>query len=123
MKFKNPTIFLIIIFNIVNVIKSQGTSPQLGTDYPGIKCGKDKPKKEADCTKYGTDSEMLCCYVKYNNGSVGCTLFYDKRARALGIGGAQTTHTFDNGEYWSCGNKSFYLSINLFIILISIFLY
>ena len=122
MKSKKQIIFLIIIFNIVNVIKSQGDSPQLGTDYPGIKCGKDKPKKEADCTKYGTDSDMLCCYVEnLNDGSKRCTLFYKKRAEdGFGI---DPENSFSNGEKWNCGNKSFYLSINLFIILISIFLY
>ena len=118
MKFKKQ-IILFIFFTFMNIIKIQ-SAPELGKDYPGIECGK-KIKKEKDCTKYGTDSGMLCCYVKFNNGTEKCTLLYTKKADEFEIHGSKDFP--DDGEYWSCGNKSFYLSINLFMILISIFLY
>ena len=64
MKFKTP-IILLIIFSSFNIIKTQTKKPpEKNVDYPGIECGKKNPKKEKDCTKYGTDSDMLCCYVK-----------------------------------------------------------
>ena len=123
MKFKKE-IILLLFFTFMNIIKSQmqSSAPVEGEDYPGIKCGKDNPQKEKDCTKYGTDSDMLCCYVEnLNDGSKRCTLFYKKRAEdGFKI---DPENSFSNGEKWNCGNKSFYLSINTFIILISIFLY
>ena len=123
MKIKKYIISLIIIFSIyINLIKAQDTtssSPQLGVDYPGISCGKENPKKASDCTKYGTDSKMLCCYIEVGNKK-NCTLFYDTRARDFGI---SPKKDFDDGTKWDCGNRSFYLSINIILLLILIFLY
>ena len=122
MKFKNQ-IILLILFSFINLTKTQNDeSPQLGRDYPGIECGKKNPKNEKDCTKYGTDSEMLCCHVRNQNGkSAFCTLLYQKTAKeTFGIKGKKI---FSNNEVWSCGNKSFFLSLNIFIVLFSIFFY
>ena len=119
MKFKTP-IILLIFFSFLNIIKTQTKAPEFDVDYPGIECGKKNPKKDKDCTKYGTDSDMLCCYVEKGDDAPFCTLLYNGRAEELGINGKAE---FDSGEYWSCGNKSIYLSINFIIILISIFFY
>ena len=114
MKLKNQ-IILLIIFSFMNIIDNK--PPQVNIDYPNITCGKKNPKKEADCTKYGTDSDMLCCYVKRENAIPFCTLLYINRAEYFLIEGKKT---FDDGEIWSCGNKSVYLSNNIFIVLILI---
>ena len=29
----------------------------------GLTCGKENPKDQTECTKYGTDSGMYCCWV------------------------------------------------------------
>ena len=128
MKIKKYIISLIIIFSIhINLIKAQDglekkrDPPVLGVDYPGISCGKKNPKKESDCTKYGTDSEMLCCYIEVGDKKY-CTLFYDKKARAREIG-ISPENNFNDKSRWNCGNRSFYLSINIILLLILIFLY
>ena len=119
MKSKN-LMMILILFSFINKIKNLDP-PKLGKDYPGIKCGKDNPEKEKDCTKYGTDSGMLCCFVHSNETKI-CTLLNIDIAQSdkLNIKGKKT---FDNGDYWSCGNKSFNLSMNFFVFLILIFLY
>ena len=120
MKIKKYIISLIIIFSIhINLIKALDDPPVLGVDYPGISCGKKNPKKESDCTKYGTDSEMLCCYIKVGD-KIYCTLFYDIKAREIGI---SPENNFNDESRWNCGNRSFYLSINIILLLILIFLY
>ena len=120
MKIKKYIISLIIIFSIhINLIKALDDPPVLGVDYPGISCGKKNPKKESDCTKYGTDSRMVCCSIEVS-GNKNCALFYDKRAREIGI---SPEKYFNDGSHWDCGNRSFYLSINIILLLILIFLY
>ena len=120
MKIKKYIISLIIIFSIhINLIKSLDDPPVLGVDYPGISCGKKNPKKESDCTKYGTDSEMLCCYIEVGDKKY-CTLFYDDKAREIEI---SPENNFNDKSRWNCGNRSFYLSINIILLLILIFLY
>ena len=126
MKIKKYIISLIIIFSIhINLIKAQDglekkrDPPVLGVEYPGISCGKKNPKKESDCTKYGTDSEMLCCYIEVSDKKY-CTLFYDEKAREIGI---SPENNFNDKSRWNCGNRSFYLSINIILLLILIFLY
>ena len=120
MKIKKYIISLIIIFSIhINLIKALDDPPVLGVDYPGISCGKKNPKKESDCTKYGTDSEMLCCYIEVGDKKY-CTLFYDEKARKIGI---SPENNFNDKSRWNCGNRSFYLSINIILLLILIFLY
>ena len=120
MKSKN-LIIILILFSFINKIKNV-PPPEERKDYPIIKCGKDNPEKDKDCTKYGTDSGMLCCFVKFSNETKICTLFNIDIAESdkFDIKG---TKTFDDGQYWSCGNKSFNLSLNFFVFLILIFSY
>ena len=90
----------------------------------GLTCGKENPKKQKDCTKYGTDSGMYCCWVaKDENDSNGkCLLISLTKIERSGIDGcAQFTDS-----YWSCGNFSNNMEINktLFtILIISYFLF
>jgi len=100
-------IIILILFSFINKIKNIAP-PKLDEDYPGIKCGKDNPEKEKDCTKYGTDSGMLCCYVTKSNEDPFCTLLSSKKADEISLKDVQV---FDNNERWSCGNKSFYIKI------------
>ena len=81
--------------------------------------GKDNPSSEKQCTKYGTDSGFLCCYVKYSNETITCELMSYKKAENLGIKG---TLTDDNGDYYSCGNSSTFVKFTyvLIIFLLSI---
>ena len=115
---KNLIILSIILFmNITNVNLQDRAPPQLNVDYPGIPCGKEHPKKEKDCTKYGTDSGMLCCYV---NKTRKCQLMNENTAVSFGI---KPKNYFTDEESWSCGNKSYYYNINIILFLILIFLY
>ena len=119
---KNLIILSIILFmNITNVNLQDRAPPQLNVDYPGIPCGKELPKKEKDCTKYGTDSGMLCCYVLYNNKTRECQLMNENTAVSFGI--KPKNNNFIDEEYWDCGNKSYYYNINIILFLILIFLY
>ena len=104
-------------------VKAQaGNGPKKDIDYPGISCGKPNPKKEKDCTKYGTDSGMLCCWVAGTDKVSGakCTLLSQKTAE-------DNTYNFKGSKvfddkYWSCGNKSFHLNADIFFVLILIVL-
>mgnify|MGYP007069974866 CR=1 FL=1 len=123
MKFQTQ-IILIILLAFINRFKADDNDyPKKGTHYPGIKCGKDKIKKEKDCTKYGTDSGMLCCYVKdYINNQEFCTLLnHDTAKNTFEIHGEKNFSTI--AQYWSCGNKSIYIPINIILFLILYFLY
>ena len=117
MSFINYYLILFIMINIGVNTQNEPKEPIEGESYPGISCGKPNPKKEKDCTKYGTDSGMLCCWVANNKDDTNgkCTLFSQKTAedefnlkdkKQLG------------NKYWSCGNKSFYLRADIFLILI-----
>ena len=113
--------FFISIFNYI--IAESDNAPKIGEDCPNIRCGKNKPSKSSDCTKYGTDSGMLCCWYSESqdskNGS--CTLLYQNKANEMGIDGSKT---FGLGtyKYWDCGNKSFYITSNMILIIISLFM-
>ena len=86
-----------------------------------LSCGKSNPKEQEDCSKYGTDSGMYCCWVAENeNDNEGkCVLISKKKIERSEIDGCAQ---FKN-SYWSCGNFSEYLKINKFILLIAIFCY
>ena len=84
-----------------------------------LKCGKSSPNKEQDCTKYGTGSGMLCCWVAEEKGKEGsCYLIPETIADESGINGEKQ---FENKTYWSCGNKSTFLNINIIIIVLILF--
>ena len=81
--------------------------------YTGLTCGKSNPKKQEDCTKYGTDSGMYCCWVAKNeNDNNGeCLLISEKKVERSGIDGC--AQFLDS--YWSCGNFGKYLKMNIII--------
>ena len=83
--------------------------------HTGLTCGKEHPHKQKDCTNYGTDSGMYCCWVaKDENDSNGvCHLISLTKIEKNGIDGcAQFTDS-----YWSCGNISYHIKINKSIII------
>lgn len=78
------------------------------------KCGKPSPVEEKDCTKYGTDSDFLCCYVKQPNGSNAvCALISYARANQIGIKGK---YTAPDETYYSCGNVSVFLKFTFVVL-------
>ena len=111
---------------MINLAVTSDTFPEKGVDYPNISCGKPNPKKEKDCTKYGTDSGMLCCWVSQSKDSSEgkCTLLSLNTAKdKFSINGAKEfIDENKNKEYWSCGNNSFYLRTDFFFVLILIVL-
>ena len=93
-----------------------------------IKCGKDNPSKESHCTKYGTDSGFLCCWIADSESSKSgtCGLMSYGEAKDLGIKGTKTiTNEADNtSQYYSCGNASSYLKmtfISIALLCLSLF--
>ena len=81
----------------------------------GLTCGKSNPKKQEDCTKYGTDSGMYCCWVAKNeNDNNGeCLLISEKKVERSGIDGCAQF----SGSYWSCGNYSEKIRLNTILII------
>ena len=88
-----------------------------------LTCGKENPEKETDCTKYGTSSGLLCCWIAENpdskttkNGK--CYLLPESKADSHYI---EDCAQLKDG-YWSCGNSSSYLKAIsvLFVILIAL---
>lgn len=76
---------------------------------PDYSCGTPSPQKEKDCTKYGTDSGFLCCWIKNEmKNTVNCTLISYSLAETIGIKGTLTDQL--KGNYYSCGNSSSYLA-------------
>jgi hypothetical protein len=84
-----------------------------------LSCGKSEPKKDKDCTKYGTDSGFLCCSVRNDDG-IECQLRTFKWAENNNIKG---TFTFDNGTKIDCGNNSKYIQITFSLFLIMFFIF
>ena len=114
--------YFLILFLMINLGVKADKGPVNGTDYPNISCGKPKPKKQKDCTKYGTDSGMLCCWVseKEDSPEGTCTLLSINTAKE-GKYDIVDKKQFDD-KFWSCGNKSFYLRTDFFFVLILIVL-
>ena len=115
--------FLIDLINVLPIRKldepnpTEPTKPIIDMDYPRITCGKKNPKKHKDCTKYGTDSGMLCCYVEIQGKYIGCYLLSEKMADLKEIKGDKT---FPDEEAWHCGNNSNFLKIKLAFIFIAL---
>ncbi len=121
------TNFVIIYFMIILIICTKSSdedpneiAPKEGVDYPGIKCGKKNPQKPKDCTKYGTDSKMLCCWIndsQYNYDGGECQLLSEAMAKQKNITGSRD-FVYGEKKYWECGNKSYYLynKYKLFIL-------
>ena len=106
---------LIISLIVISICDETQTPPTIVSD---LTCGKSSPKKEKDCTKYGTGSGMLCCWVKKSGDGGKCFLIPESKADEAGIDGAKT---FTSGDYWSCGNKSTYINISIVLFLLVLF--
>ena len=120
---KNKIILIIGIIIVINYILCERCvkyTPELyekTTGGPftntGLTCGKENPKKQTDCTKYGTDSGMYCCWVAQNeNDEKGeCHLISLKKIERSGIDGCAKF----TDSYWSCGNFSSYIKMKKII--------
>ena len=107
---------IILIAMIINLCLNEEKQPPSVVD--DLICGKDNPKKDTDCTKYGTGSGMLCCWVAENENDKNgkCYLVSETLADNAGIDGKQSFPTAK--KYFSCGNKSYYLNYNIIMILL-----
>ena len=119
----NKLLLFSLLFNLFYAVENVLTPPDI---YDALKCGEeDNPEDEKDCTKYGTGSGMVCCYISPLNKKDGkCRLVPDNLARERNIKGSQTfpTYTQTNAQYWDCGNNSNYIHQELFYILLLMFL-
>ena len=116
---KNKIILIIGIIIVINYILCERCvkyTPELyekTTGGPftntGLTCGKENPKKQTDCTKYGTDSGMYCCWVAQNENDENgkCHLISLKKIERSGIDGCAKF----TDSYWSCGNFSSYIKM------------
>jgi len=116
---KNKIILIIEIMIIINNILCERCSKYTPDLYKketggpftntGLTCGKENPKKQTDCTKYGTDSGMYCCWVAENeNDEKGkCYLISLTKIERSGIDGCAQF----SDSYWSCGNFSSYIKM------------
>ena len=88
-----------------------------------LTCGKEIVDEEKDCTKYGTGSGMLCCWVAPSKDEKGdCYLIPQDLAESAGIDGEKYFEdTSKENKYFSCGNKSSYLNYNIIMFLLAIF--
>ena len=86
----------------------------------GLTCGKEEPNKQTDCTKYGTDSGMYCCWVAKDefDKEGQCYLISLKKIERNGIDGCAQF----KDSYWSCGNFSTYIKINIFVGMLILFI-
>ena len=86
----------------------------------GLTCGKEEPNKQTDCTKYGTDSGMYCCWVAKDE--------FDKKGKCYLISLKKIERSEIDGcaqfkdSYWSCGNFSTYIKINIFVGMLILFI-
>ena len=120
---KNKIILIIGIIIVINYILCERCvkyTPELYTKTTGgpftntgLTCGKENPKKQTDCTKYGTDSGMYCCWVAQNENDENgkCHLISLKKIERSGIDGCAKF----TDSYWSCGNFSSYIKMKKII--------
>ena len=82
----------------------------------GLTCGKSNPKKQEDCTKYGTDSGMYCCWIANdeNDNKGKCLLISEKKVERSGIDGCAQF----SDSYWSCGNFSEKIKMHKILIMV-----
>jgi len=106
---KNKLILLILLFSL-------SFSRLTFKDY--LPCGKEKPEIEKHCTKYGTDSGFVCCFIKKLNSTNNplCSLIsYREIEEIYHVRGKKSNVTVEdfNGNksyyFFSCGNNSKYL--------------
>ena len=114
---------LILFSLLVNIFLAEEAEKDPPTVYDELKCGEeDSPKKEKDCTKYGTGSGMVCCYISSKSKqNAKCRLVPNDLAKNSNIHGTQTftkTDVNENKRYWDCGNSANFIYIELFHILL-----
>ena len=119
-------LFLTFINNNLCGRCSKYTDFDKGEEYgpsttSGLTCGKSHPKKQKDCTKYGTDSGMFCCWraLNENDNKGKCILISLKKIERSGIDGCAQFKDY----YWSCGNFSSNIKINKILFGILLFGY
>ena len=103
-------LLLFLINNILCERCSKYTKSLYNKNTPGpftntnLTCGKEEPKDQTDCTKYGTDSGMYCCWVadNENDNNGKCHLISLKKIERNEIDGCAQF----SDSYWSCGNFS-----------------
>jgi len=92
-----------------------------------LPCGKEKPVVEKDCSKYGTDSGFVCCYIKKLNSINNpiCSLIsYKEIDEIYHVHGKSNVMVEEiNGEtkeyIFSCGNNSKYIkNLSIFLLLL-----
>ena len=119
-KFLNMFILFLALFNL------SISTDDPPTPHEELTCGEENsPEDPEDCTKYGTGSGMVCCWISSSKNSKGrCRLVPDSTARQYGISGTKTfTATTSNDKYWDCGNDaSFLLSKFAYLVLFLILL-
>ena len=118
-KFLNMFILFLALFNLSI---SADDPPQF---YDALTCGEENsPEDPEDCTKYGTGSGMVCCWISDSKNSKGrCRLVPDSTAREHGISGTKTYTGYSGKNYWDCGNDaSFLLSKFAYLVLFLILL-
>ena len=116
---------IILLASLFVICMNQNVEKTKAPDIiPELTCGKKSPKKEKHCTKYGTGSEMLCCWVSSSKDSSNgaCYLLPYSKADEFGIDGEKTfeNEPDNNKKYWSCGNKANYINISIILILLSL---
>jgi hypothetical protein len=117
----NKLIFILVLLSI-----KTADFPEFKTE---LTCGKNKPSKAKDCTPYGTGSGLLCCWVSDSSSSSNgaCYLYPHNIKERFGVSGEKTfdtTVTIDKTKtnyFWSCGNKSSFININLIMTLFALF--
>ena len=120
-KLLNQLILLLVLFNLS--ISADTFTPPVIQDE--LTCGEENsPKDPEDCTKYGTGSGLVCCWISDSKNSKGkCRLVPDTTAREHGISGTYT-YTGQSGQnYWDCGNDASFIFLKfaylgLFLILL-----
>ena len=121
-KLINKLFLLLALFNLSLTDDSDKTSPP--EIYNDLLCGEENsPKKPKDCTKYGTGSGFVCCWISDSASSGGkCRLVPDSVARDYGISGTKLFSNAKTGEkYWDCGNDAsqiFFKFANILLFLI-----
>ena len=126
----NKFLLILLLINI-NLAQDQNNENEIPPDFISeLTCGKSidgSPKNEKDCTKYGTGSGMLCCFVgdDVSDKSGQCYLLPESLGSAIKTAkGAKKFTNLKEGQkaYWSCGNKSYFLTINSIMIFLILFL-
>ena len=115
----------IIRLFLISLLISATLNDTAPTFVSELTCGESSPKKAEDCTKYGTGSGMLCCWIASDKESKNgeCYLLPETKADEYGIDGDKLFDSSSNNKYnyWSCGNKSTILHANLILLLLALF--